>query len=85
MRLPRRAARGPTRAAESTRVVIVRLLLFLALAAIGVALALWLGTHDRRYLRFVALTLKFTLVMLLAVLLGFAAERLLGPALGGLI
>ena len=54
MRLPRRAARGPTRAAESTRVVIVRLLLFLALAAIGVALALWLGTHDRRYLRFVS-------------------------------
>ena len=65
--------------------VIVRLLLFLALAAIGVALLLWFVQRDRRYLRFIGLTLKFTLVMLLAVLLWFAAERLLAPALGPLL
>lgn len=65
--------------------VIVRLLLFVALATIGVAILLWLATRDRRYLRFIGLTLKFTLAMLLAVLLWFAAERLLAPALGPLV
>jgi hypothetical protein len=65
--------------------VIVRLLLFLALAAIGVALLLWFVKRDRRYLRFIGLTLEFTLVMLLAVLLWFAAERLLVPAAASLL
>ncbi|HEX6137716.1 MAG TPA: hypothetical protein VF059_08660 [Casimicrobiaceae bacterium] len=59
--------------------ILVRLLLFLALASIGVALLLWLVKRDRRYLRFVGLTLKFTLLLLLAILLWFAAERLLAP------
>ena len=62
--------------------VIVRLLLFAALAAVGVALLAWLVTRDRRYLRFIGLTLKFTLLVLLAILLWFAAERLLAPMLG---
>jgi hypothetical protein len=61
------------------------LLLFLSLAAIGVALLLWLVNRDRRYLRFIGLTLKFTLLVLLAILLWFAAERLLVPVLGPLL
>jgi hypothetical protein len=63
---------------------LVRLLLFLSLAAIGVALLLWLVKRDRRYLRFIGLTLKLTFLVLLATLLWFAAERLLGPVLGPL-
>ena len=65
--------------------VLVRLLLFLSLAAIGVALLLWLINRDRRYLRFIGLTLKFTLLVLLAILLWFAAERLLVPVIGPLL
>jgi energy-converting hydrogenase Eha subunit E len=62
--------------------VIVRLLLFLALAAIGVALVLYLWKRDRRYLTFIRQVAKFTLILLAAVLLFFAAERLLAPAIG---
>jgi len=65
--------------------ILVRLLLFLALAAIGVAVLLWLVKRDARYLRFIVLTLKFTVLLLLAILLWFAAERLLAPALGPLL
>jgi hypothetical protein len=65
--------------------IIVRLLLFLALAAIGAAVLLWLIKRDPRYLRFIGLTLKFTVLLLLAILLWFAAERLLAPVLGTLI
>ena len=65
--------------------ILVRLLLFLALAAIGAAVVLWLVKRDPRYLRFIGLTLKFTLLLLLAILLWFAAERLLAPMLGPLI
>lgn len=59
--------------------ILVRLLLFAALAAIGAALLLWLVTRDARYLRFIGLTLKFTVIVLVAMLLWFAAERLLAP------
>ncbi|MDQ2915713.1 MAG: hypothetical protein ABI316_08465 [Casimicrobiaceae bacterium] len=59
--------------------ILVRLLLFAALAAIGAALLLWLIKRDPRYLRFIGLTLKFTVLLLLAILLWFAAARLLGP------
>jgi hypothetical protein len=59
--------------------VIVRLLLALALAAIGVSLALYFIKRDRRYLRFIGQVLKFTLILLAAVLLFYAAERLIGP------
>jgi hypothetical protein len=58
---------------------IVRLLLFLALAAVGAALLLYLFKRDRRYLRFIAQVAKFTVVVLVTVLLFFAAERLFGP------
>jgi hypothetical protein len=61
------------------------LLLFMALAAIGAAVLLWLVKRDRRYLRFIGLTLKFTVLLLLAILLWFAAERLLAPMLGSLL
>jgi hypothetical protein len=46
---------------------------------------LWLIKRDPRYLRFIGLTLKFTLLLLLAILLWFAAERLLAPMLGPLL
>ena len=62
--------------------IIVRLLLFLALASIGAAVLLWLVKRDPRYLRFIGLTLKFTVLLLLAILLWFAAERLLAPIPG---
>ena len=65
--------------------VIVRLLLFLSLAAIGGSLALYLIKRDRRYLTFVAQVLKFTLIVLAIVLVLFAAERLLAPVLGPLL
>ena len=61
--------------------VIVRLLLFLALATIGAALLLYLVKRDRRYLRFVWQTVKFTIFVLAAILLLFAAERVLGPVI----
>lgn len=65
--------------------VIVRLLLVIVLVTLGVAVLMWLVTRDRRYLRFIGLTLKFALVMLLVILLGFAAERLLSPVIGPLL
>ena len=65
--------------------ILVRLLLFVALASVGAALLLWLVKRDRRYLRFIGLTLKFTVLMLLAVLLWFAAERLLAPVIGPIV
>ena len=61
--------------------VIVRLLLFAALAIVGAALLLYLVKRDRRYLRFIGQVAKFTLLMLAAILLWFAAERLLAPML----
>ena len=57
--------------------VLVRLLLFLALAAIAVAAALYLVKRDRRYLRFIGLTLRYALFLLLGVLAFYALERLL--------
>jgi hypothetical protein len=61
--------------------VIVRLLLFLALATIGAALLMYLVKRDRRYLRFVWQTVKFTIFVLAAILVMFIAERLLGPVI----
>ena len=65
--------------------ILVRLLLFAALASVGAALLLWLVKRDGRYLRFIGLTLKFTVLMLLAILLWFAAERLLAPVIGPIV
>ena len=61
--------------------VIVRLLLFIALATIGAALLMYLVKRDRRYLRFVWQTVKFTIFVLAAILVMFIAERLLGPVI----
>jgi len=61
--------------------VLVRLLLFLALAAIAVAAILYLFSRDRRYLRFIGQVLKFTVVLLAIVLIFFAFERIVGPML----
>jgi hypothetical protein len=65
--------------------VIVRLLLFLALATVGVALLLYILKRDRRYLRFIWQVVKFTLLALTGILLLFAAERILGPFLTPLL
>jgi hypothetical protein len=61
--------------------VLVRLLLFLALAAIAVAAVLYLFSRDRRYLRFIGQVIKFTVVLLAIVLIFFAFERIVGPML----
>jgi hypothetical protein len=65
--------------------VLVRLLLFFALATIAVAGFLYLIKRDRRYLRFIGQVAKFTILVLLLVLLLFAAERVLGPFLSPLL
>jgi len=65
--------------------VIVRLLLFLSLATIAGALLLYFLTRNRRYLQFIWQVVKFTLLVLVAVLLFFAAERVLAPVLGPLL
>jgi hypothetical protein len=57
--------------------VLVRLLLFLGFAAIAVAGALYLVKRDRRYLRFIGLVVRYTLLLLLGTLLFYAFERLL--------
>lgn len=61
--------------------ILVRLLFFLALAAIAVAAVLYLYRRDRRYLRFIGQVVKFTLVVLTVVLVFFAFERIVGPML----
>jgi hypothetical protein len=65
--------------------VIVRLLLFLSLATIAGSLLFYFFTRNRRYLQFIWQVVKFTLLVLVAVLLFFAAERLLAPMLGPLL
>ena len=57
--------------------ILVRLLLFLAIATIVVAALLYLFKRDRRYLRFIVQVVKFTIFLLAGVLLFFLFERLL--------
>jgi len=57
-------------------VALVRLLLFSALAVIGVAGVLYLVKRDRRYLRFIGQVVKYTLLLLLGTLLFYAFQRL---------
>ena len=52
------------------------MLLFLALAAIAGAAALYLVKRDRRYLRFIGLVVVYTLLLSLGVLVFYAFERL---------
>lgn len=61
--------------------VLVRLLLYLALAAIGVAGLLYLYSRDRRYLKFIGQVIRFTIILGVIVFLFFAFERLVGPML----
>ena len=61
--------------------ILVRLLLFLALAAIAVAAGMYLFNKDRRYLRFIWQVIKFTILILAVVLIFYAFERLVGPML----
>ena len=56
--------------------VLVRLLLFLALAAIAGAGAAYLIKRDPRYLRFIGRVVKYTILLLLGVLVFYAFERL---------
>ena len=61
--------------------ILVRLLFFLAVAAIAVAGLLYLYSRDRRYLRFIGTVIKFTIVLLVVVLVGYAIEWLIAPML----
>jgi hypothetical protein len=55
--------------------VLARLLLVIALIAIGVAGVLYLVTKDRRYLRFIGAALRFTVIVAICVFVFFAARR----------
>lgn len=57
--------------------ILVRFLLFLALATIAVAALLFLFKKDRRYLRFIAQVVKYTIFLLAGVMLFYVFERLL--------
>ncbi len=57
--------------------VLVRLLLFLALATIAGAGLFFMFTKDRRYLRFIGQTIKYTIFLLVGVMVFFVFERLL--------
>jgi hypothetical protein len=58
-------------------VILVRFLLFLALATIVVAAILYLFKRDRRYLRFIVQVVKYTIYLLAGVLVFYAFDRLL--------
>ncbi len=55
--------------------IIVRVLLFGALAAIVGALLMYVIKRDRRYLRFIGQVAKYSLLLLLAVFMFYALRR----------
>ena len=57
--------------------ILVRFLLFLALATIVVSAIRYLFTKDRRYLRFIVQVVKYTIYLLACVLVFYALERML--------
>jgi hypothetical protein len=57
-------------------VILVRFLLFLALATVAVSGLLYLFKRDRRYLRFIGQVAKYTILLLVGVMLFLAFERL---------
>ena len=75
-REPDAGAWDPRPAVERFSLVLVRVLLFLALATIAAALAFYVFKRDRRYLRFIAQVVKYTIFLMLAVLVFYAFERL---------
>jgi hypothetical protein len=56
--------------------VLARLLLIIPLVAIAIAAILYFTTRDRRYLKFIRETVRFTLIVAVVVFLYFAARRL---------
>jgi len=58
-------------------VILVRFLLFLALATIVVAAVLYLFKKDRGYLRFIVQVIKYTIYLLAGVLVFYAFDRML--------
>ena len=68
-------ARERRAAVERFSLLLVRLLLFLALATIAGALAFYVFKRDRRYLRFIAQVVKYTIFLMLAVLVFYVFER----------
>jgi hypothetical protein len=56
-------------------VIIVRVLLFSALATIAVALIMFVIKRDRRYLRFIGRVAKYSVILLLAVFMFLAVRR----------
>ncbi|HSN45232.1 MAG TPA: hypothetical protein VLW08_02645 [Casimicrobiaceae bacterium] len=56
--------------------ILVRFLLFLALATVAVSGLLYLFKRDRRYLRFIGQVAKYTILLLVGVMLFLAFERL---------
>ena len=57
--------------------LIARLFLVVALATVGVAGLLYLFTRDKRYLVFIGRALKYSIVLLAAVMLFFFIQRLM--------
>ena len=57
--------------------ILVRFLLFLALAAIVVAAVMYLFKKDRRYLRFIGQVVKYTIYLLAGVMVFYVFDRLL--------
>lgn len=57
--------------------ILVRFLLFLALATIVVAAILYLFKKDRRYLRFIGQVVKYTIYLLAGVLVFYALDKML--------
>ena len=57
--------------------VVVRLLLFFALASAAGAGLFYLFTRDRRYLSFIGQVIRYTILLLVGVMLFFLLERLL--------
>ena len=55
--------------------IIVRVLLFSALAIIAGALIMFILKRDRRYLRFIGQVVKYSVVLLLVVFMFLAVRR----------
>ena len=55
---------------------LVRVLLFIALGVVAGAFAMYLIKRDRRYLRFIGQVVKYSVLLLLAILVFYAFQRL---------
>ena len=55
--------------------IVVRVLLFSALAVIAGALVMYILKRDRRYLRFIGRVAKYSIVLLLVVFMFLALRR----------